>query len=616
MSIIYTPWAFLPSKSALSEERNFLVRHSFRPDGYCVQVTDTNVVWTEQLDRRRIIGRALDEDTAIDPSEDATQLSLLLNHIRDALSSGRPSQFNILDISRGTLHAEATSKLPAPLKDLRWPFRLGEVSGCTVGTELAAPLISLSYFRTKQMDFLLQSLQQKDNAIDKLLEKVEAAGIDLGIIFPTTAGVRKNRHPLKRAQVLQQIQGLKPFETHDWQSAGSEIPLDHTSLDVTIRKAMEGMNVSKVQDLITDVQANFRIRPKRRGVETDEEGDTTMDIDESAPRHGIASAQTRISTVQASDSPPDAEFQRQATPPSLAHASRSLASPSPAKRRRQLSPGAAETTASPQRVKHEAALSPQPPPIPYSSKPVPPSPAQVQTTNTPMMDLDDGSTTDDDDLDAPYVTQTSRRPSKPAGDAALSASQTSQSIPSRARTSDPPAAPTSPSRTPEAVSHSEPAPKPTPQKTRLGGLGARRAGARKDTVIDEAGGEANSRSDSAAQLLEPGPTVPPTTTPPRTKLGRLGGNLHRHASPTSPSVAATVAEPIAGNDADGVTQAVDRSEETPSHRESERSDGAARAAGRQRETSLERANRKREELKQQLAEQQKKAAGAKKKRRF
>ncbi|KAB8664840.1 hypothetical protein FH972_026264 [Carpinus fangiana] len=284
---MYSPWALLP---AASSSCSLLFRHDFTANSYAIQITNLQVVWAESLDRRRIIGRALDENTAIDPSEDSTQLRLLLDHIRGAFSKDN-SRLQVQDLSQSELRLHATSPLPSPLKDLKWSFRLSTTAKQSVATELAAPLMSLAYFQTQQLQQLTESLKQKDVAISKILEKIEAAGFELAAIFPTIASNKKGRNLLSRDQVLQQMQGLKPFDAKTSRTSDVETPRQplRDMLDV----ALAGTSAANVQALSESLTAHFLTssRPSKQ-LEKVTDGDEDVTMDETAQLSLLATTES------------------------------------------------------------------------------------------------------------------------------------------------------------------------------------------------------------------------------------------------------------------------------------------------------------------------------------
>ena len=86
--IMASSWQLLPLYFDSLKETPLLSRSSFQTQSYDIFVTDLTSVWSESLDRRQIIRRALNEDTSIDPSQDSTQLKILLDKIKAGLLFG------------------------------------------------------------------------------------------------------------------------------------------------------------------------------------------------------------------------------------------------------------------------------------------------------------------------------------------------------------------------------------------------------------------------------------------------------------------------------------------------------------------------------------------------
>lgn len=216
---MHSTWKPLP----LSRKQNgippLLLRHEFGPSGYRVWLTDLSYIWTESLDRRQITRRALNTDTSIDPSEDASQLLLFLSSIADALRQ-RPGTNVILDQSNDIrqLTLKTSTPLPRPLQPLEWSIMLMLAPQSVFVSEFVSPLLSQQLTAEVEKTSLLQQLKEKDSVISKLTEKLQGDGVDLGKIFPGAVSPKSGAGPTARGAVAKAVIGLREFERDRWET--------------------------------------------------------------------------------------------------------------------------------------------------------------------------------------------------------------------------------------------------------------------------------------------------------------------------------------------------------------------------------------------------------------
>ena len=194
-----------------------LIKSEFGASSYKIWLTDLTYIWTESLDRRQIIQRALNVDTSIDPSEDASQLRLLLQSIQDALvqRSGTAVDFVQSDDPK-QLVLQTSTDLPGPLKPLEWRMKLNSAPQSTLTAELTIPLLSQQSIAKAEKASLLQQLRYKDNVISKLIEKMQSDGVDLSRVFPASVPGRLGANP--REILAKSVKGLAEFDLQEWQS--------------------------------------------------------------------------------------------------------------------------------------------------------------------------------------------------------------------------------------------------------------------------------------------------------------------------------------------------------------------------------------------------------------
>ena len=208
-------WQPLPL-GAESDLPPFLVKHDFKLSAYTIMLTDLTHIWTESLDRKKIIQRALGEDASIDPSEGPDQFKLLLQNIQEALEGREYTSLSIKPTNlASSITLELTAPLPHPLEPLRWRMDLSRAAEHVLSTEFVVPcLASLSDARS-EVSSLLGLIKDKDHVIGRMMEKLEAAGIELAAVFPSAAPPKRSKVSA-RETVLSSVRGLKEFNELKW----------------------------------------------------------------------------------------------------------------------------------------------------------------------------------------------------------------------------------------------------------------------------------------------------------------------------------------------------------------------------------------------------------------
>ncbi|KAL4780753.1 XRCC4-like factor-domain-containing protein [Aspergillus varians] len=201
-----------------------LFKYSPTAGGYELYMTDLNYMWSEQLDRNAILKRADKDDATIDPSEDPEQFQVLLQKIGDGLQNESGSRASLIPETQGRAHAlqlTVASRLPAPLKPLKWKFHLSKEPQSSMTSHLLLPFINAEADREVCQQSLIEDLNKKDWVLGKLFDKIEAMGIDLSTIFPGISGLRSRKGPTL-AQAAKYIKGLAPFNEQTWREEFSK----------------------------------------------------------------------------------------------------------------------------------------------------------------------------------------------------------------------------------------------------------------------------------------------------------------------------------------------------------------------------------------------------------
>lgn len=180
-------------------------------------ITDLTQLWSEQLSYRQVLKRAEEDDTTIDPSEDAEQYNVLLQKVYEALHGSPESRMALTGGSKAdSLELSLSTNLPAPLEPLKWRLYLSKEPHTASTDHLLLPLLRAETGRESSQQTLLEQLKQKDWVLAKLFDKIEAMGIDLSTVFPGTSGLRGARKETSLAQAAKYIKGVAPFDEKAW----------------------------------------------------------------------------------------------------------------------------------------------------------------------------------------------------------------------------------------------------------------------------------------------------------------------------------------------------------------------------------------------------------------
>ena len=204
--------------SATDHSPHLLISTAFEANSYTIHLTDLTNIWVESLGRADILRRAEEENTSIDPT-DSSQLRILLKKLGSALSSDPRSTLNLhvhhnSGRVRPAVTLNLTIELPGGLAPLRWPVNLAVAPQTLLTNELTIPLVQAQHARIREIESLKEIVKEKDHVIQKLMDKMEAQGIDVGQVFPqaTTKGGRK----VDRARADEKVRGLRQFDLEVW----------------------------------------------------------------------------------------------------------------------------------------------------------------------------------------------------------------------------------------------------------------------------------------------------------------------------------------------------------------------------------------------------------------
>ncbi|KAI9847737.1 MAG: hypothetical protein M1837_001985 [Sclerophora amabilis] len=309
-------WKTLPLASKSASIPPLLMKSAFTTSGYSISVTDLTNIWSESLDRRAIIRRALNEDTSIDPSEDAGQLKILIGKIGSALDGERGTSLDVSGCSaENALILKISSLLPAPLQPLEWSAQLTLMPQRTVTNELLLPTLGAHMTLKVLISSLLDQLKEKDHVIGKFVDKAEPAGMDLGVVFPSTANLKSGKRVPSRSAAAKVVKGLGVFDENKWMDEiGGNLSRDfdlQEALD-TIFGDSEDSSTTKISSIKPrDFPQNWWTRPKTPPAAQD----ASYENDQPPPR--IGDTGSGLSQPQAPGKDSDDEFQLQQSPPFL-----------------------------------------------------------------------------------------------------------------------------------------------------------------------------------------------------------------------------------------------------------------------------------------------------------
>ncbi|PGH07364.1 hypothetical protein AJ80_08005 [Polytolypa hystricis UAMH7299] len=219
-----------------------LYKYSTTSAGYEIFITDLAYIWTEKLSHSRILDRASDEDTSIDPSEDDEQFAVLLGKLKDALQGADGSRVFFTKDSKGSdLKLRTSTKLPAPLYPLKWTFQLSRSPQNALTKQILLPVLRGEANHEARLNSLIEHLKEKDSVLGRLFDKIESSGVDLSTVFPGMAGVRLSRKGSVLSQASKAIKGVAPFDEAAWNTE-FEARSPDSSLGMNIAKELSGPN--------------------------------------------------------------------------------------------------------------------------------------------------------------------------------------------------------------------------------------------------------------------------------------------------------------------------------------------------------------------------------------
>jgi hypothetical protein len=207
-----------------------LISTAFEPSSYVVHLTDLTYIWSESLDHDDIIRRSEKEKTSIDPS-DRDQLAILLEKVKSGLEGETNTTLALKTSGDGqpTITLHITVRLPGGLAPLNWQIKLEPAPQLLLTNQLTIPLLQTQHERMREVADLITALKEKDHVIQKLMDKLDAQGTDIEQVFPHAGWKGGRKADRKRAE--EKVRGLGAFDIEKWRGGLEKEPwLDGTSL--------------------------------------------------------------------------------------------------------------------------------------------------------------------------------------------------------------------------------------------------------------------------------------------------------------------------------------------------------------------------------------------------
>lgn len=215
-----------------------LFRYAFGPSNCSIWLTDLTYVWTETLDRKSIIQRSFSLDTSIDPSEDSSQMQLLLSSVETALAQKPGTDIRVTAEAGGErITLRLTVPLPAPLAPLKWNFNLRRCAAQEFTREVVMPLLLLQVKSATEKRSLFHHLKEKDNVISKLINQMQADGCDMSKVFPGSVFSKSSSRTDVRQVLSKSVKGISEFKKQEWQTqvdSSTNLKMDSKSLLLNI----------------------------------------------------------------------------------------------------------------------------------------------------------------------------------------------------------------------------------------------------------------------------------------------------------------------------------------------------------------------------------------------
>lgn len=295
-----------------------LIKAHLHSEGYTIHLTDLSRIWSESLTKREINKRALNNDCSIDPTDGPEQYTILLEKINGTLEQeDRTSlRFQPGD-TEDKLKLELQAPLPHPLSPLKWTVDFSLQDADQLNDQLITPLFHQCHEFQAQTRLLMHTLHEKDRVISKLCDRLEASGNDLSIPFPQTNG-KLNRKSKRshREQLAPFVRGLGDFDESDWRKHWEQKERGEERLeDGVLEEVTKGLKVAADDQKVPGIRAEWwrhvgsevtfgNLQTTSNGIASGGEDHTS-----------IRSKETIPGSLDSDGEAENEEFQRKPTPP-------------------------------------------------------------------------------------------------------------------------------------------------------------------------------------------------------------------------------------------------------------------------------------------------------------
>ena len=219
-------------------------------DGYLLYLSDLATVWSENLTRKQVIRRSLDENTSIDPTESPQQYSKLLEVIDDGLSGKDKSSIRLYrsDSWSDDLTIFVINKLPPPLSALVWPLYLKPLGHGSLREKLVYPILDTVVTYSQQVRQLKDIVEDKDYIISRLLDRLQASGAEITSVFPNTTGLKVSKKADVRSYLAPYVKGLGKFRKDDWSVRPKTIEWEHNTSGNELQQIISAMPERQIDE--------------------------------------------------------------------------------------------------------------------------------------------------------------------------------------------------------------------------------------------------------------------------------------------------------------------------------------------------------------------------------
>ncbi|QDS70343.1 hypothetical protein FKW77_008828 [Venturia effusa] len=187
------------------------IKTIFGSDRYSIWATDLSRLWHEELERDDIIWQANKNRIQID-IEDANNFGILLKHLDSSLVDA----FDVTEKKSTRIELRTAIKLPEPLPEATWTFRLELQEDEDFRKHVTIPLFDQIRTQEKNETELIQHIKDKDHIVDKLMDALDKCNVDLTGVFPALATQGTARMASTRTEAETRIPALRPFDQQSW----------------------------------------------------------------------------------------------------------------------------------------------------------------------------------------------------------------------------------------------------------------------------------------------------------------------------------------------------------------------------------------------------------------